>query len=63
MSHAVTGNPERKRQRSRAEGGRNRRPLLSEGRDGSRGRSRYFLSLPIRAAFSISFMFFGSPDG
>ena len=30
---------------------------------GSRGRSRYFLSLPNRAVFISSFMFFGSPEG
>jgi hypothetical protein len=40
-----------------------RRGILSECRGGTLGRVRYFLSLPIRAVFSISFMFFGSPEG
>ena len=46
-----------------SEGERSRRTILFECRGGSRGRVRYFLSLPISAVFSISFMFFGSPEG
>jgi len=46
-----------------SEGGRSRRTILFGCRGGSRGRVRYFLSLPISAVFSISFMFFGSPEG